>query len=73
MSAGAPAEQYETLLTISEVANVLRVSKMTIYRLVHDGQLPSMRIGKSLRVPVSALDAYLGQAAADVGSTDRTG
>jgi excisionase family DNA binding protein len=72
MSTGAPAEQYETLLTISEVANVLRVSKMTIYRLVHDGQLPSMRIGKSLRVPVSALDAYLSQAA-DAQSTDRTG
>lgn len=72
MPAGEPAEQYETLLTISEVANVLRVSKMTIYRLVHDGQLPSMRIGKSLRVPVSALDAYLSQAA-DAGSTDRTG
>lgn len=54
-------EEYETLLTIAEVANVLRVSKMTIYRLVHDGQIPSMRIGKSLRVPVSALDAYLGK------------
>lgn len=72
MSTGAPAEQYETLLTISEVANVLRVSKMTIYRLVHDGQLPSMRIGKSLRVPVSALDAYLSQAADPRGS-DQTG
>lgn len=67
MSAGSSAEHYETLLTISEVANVLRVSKMTIYRLVHDGQLQSMRIGKSLRVPMSALDAYLSQAA------DRTG
>lgn len=72
MSAGAPAEQYETLLTISEVANVLRVSKMTIYRLVHDGQLPSMRIGKSLRVPVSALDTYLGRAA-EAQAADRTG
>ena len=64
---GATAEQYEPLLTITEVANVLRVSKMTIYRLVHDGQLPSMRIGKSLRVPVSALDSYLSQAADTVG------
>ncbi len=72
MSTEATADQYETLLTISEVANVLRVSKMTIYRLVHDGRLPSMRIGKSLRVPVSALDAYLGRAA-EAGSVDQTG
>jgi excisionase family DNA binding protein len=55
-----PADQrYEQLLTITEVAQALRVSKMTIYRLVHDGQLQSMRIGKSLRIPVSALDGYL--------------
>jgi len=67
MPTEAIAGRYEQLLTITEVAHALRVSKMTIYRLVHDGRLPSMRIGKSLRVPVSALDGYLGQVTDNLG------
>jgi excisionase family DNA binding protein len=57
-----PTDQHftdEPLLTISEVASALRVSKMTIYRLVHGGELPAIRIGRSFRVPDSALRDYL--------------
>ena len=46
-------------LTIAEVASVMRVSKMTVYRLVHNGELPAVRVGRSFRVPQDALDAYL--------------
>ena len=53
----------EQLLTITEVAVALRVSKMTIYRLVHAGELPSIRIGRSIRVPAGALRTYLDSAA----------
>jgi excisionase family DNA binding protein len=44
------------------------VSKMTVYRLVHDGTLPALRIGRSLRIAASALHDYLHQA----GSTATT-
>lgn len=49
----------EPLLTISEVAAALRVSKMTIYRLIHAGELEAFRIGRSFRVPSAALREYL--------------
>ena len=47
------------LLTVAEVASLLRVSKMTVYRLLRSGELLSLRVGRSLRVPRTALDAYL--------------
>ncbi len=37
-------------LTVSEVADRMRVSKMTVYRLVHSGELPAVRFGRSFRV-----------------------
>lgn len=48
-----------SFMTVAEVAAVLRVSKMTVYRLVHSGELPSVRVGRSFRVPEKAVDAYL--------------
>ena len=42
-----------------EVADVMRVSKMTVYRLLHSGELPGVRVGRSFRVPQDALDHYL--------------
>ena len=38
-------------LTVAEVAAMMRVSKMTVYRLVHAGELPAVRVGRSFRVP----------------------
>ena len=35
-------------LTVAEVASVMRVSKMTVYRLVHNGDLPAVRVGPQL-------------------------
>ena len=46
-------------LTVAEVATVMRVSKMTVYRLVHSGELPAARVGRSFRVPEEAVDEYL--------------
>lgn len=42
-------------LTVSEVAEVMRVSRMTVYRLIHAGELPAIRVGKSFRVPNEAV------------------
>jgi excisionase family DNA binding protein len=46
-------------LTVAEVASIMRVSKMTVYRLVHSGEMPAVRVGRSFRVPEDAVDAYL--------------
>ncbi len=46
-------------LTVEEVADVMRVSKMTVYRLLHSGEMPGVRVGRSFRVPQDALEAYL--------------
>ncbi|MCA0179064.1 MAG: helix-turn-helix domain-containing protein [Actinobacteria bacterium] len=46
-------------LTVAEVASIMRVSKMTVYRMVHGGELPAIRVGRSFRVPEDAVDAYL--------------
>ena len=42
-------------LTIAEVAAMMRVSKMTVYRLIHSGEMPAIRVGKSFRVPEAAV------------------
>ncbi|MEJ7770336.1 MAG: helix-turn-helix domain-containing protein [Geodermatophilaceae bacterium] len=46
-------------LTVAEVAAVMRVSKMTVYRLLHSGELSGVRVGRSFRVPESAVHSYL--------------
>ncbi|MCP2261711.1 transcriptional regulator, AlpA family [Streptoalloteichus tenebrarius] len=46
-------------LTVAEVAAIMRVSKMTVYRLVHSGELPAVRVGRSFRVPEKAVNEYL--------------
>jgi excisionase family DNA binding protein len=46
-------------LTVAEVAAAMRVSKMTVYRLVHSGELPAVRVGRSFRVPEDAVHSYL--------------
>ena len=46
-------------LTVAEVAAAMRVSKMTVYRLVHSGHLPAIRVGRSFRVPEQAVHDYL--------------
>lgn len=46
-------------LTVAEVAALMRVSRMTVYRLVHAGELASVRVGRSFRVPEAAVHDYL--------------
>ena len=57
MSERRPSEVR--FLTVAEVASIMRVSKMTVYRLVHGGELPAVRVGRSFRVPEDAVHTYL--------------
>lgn len=54
-------------LTVAEVADMMRVSKMTVYRLVHSGELPAIRFGRSFRVPESAVEAAIDGHGTEVG------
>jgi len=47
------------MLTVSEIAEYLRVSDMTVYRLMSSGKLRHVRVGRSFRIPAQALMAYL--------------
>lgn len=55
-------------LTVAEVADIMRVSKMTVYRLVHAGELPAVRFGRSYRVLESAVTDTLQRPASDAAS-----
>jgi excisionase family DNA binding protein len=47
------------LLTVAEVARTLRVSNMTVYRLIKAGALPALRVGKNYRIREADLQAFL--------------
>ena len=55
-------EHEEVVLTISEVAEILRVHTTTIYRLVKRGELPGFKIGGNWRVNRASLDVWLTEA-----------
>jgi excisionase family DNA binding protein len=57
------AEKFDTaqtrFLTVGEVARLLRVSTMTVYRLINAGRLPAVRIGRSFRLRAVDIDRYV--------------
>ncbi|MEX2658294.1 MAG: helix-turn-helix domain-containing protein [Acidimicrobiales bacterium] len=48
-------------LTVAEVAGMLRVSTMTVYRLIKAGDLPATRVGKSYRLAEEDVDRFLAE------------
>ena len=57
----ADAQPFVTgaLLTVAEVAAGMRVSNMTVYRLIKGGELPAVRVGKGYRIRESELQRFL--------------
>jgi excisionase family DNA binding protein len=53
--------------TVAEVASVLRVSSMTVYRLINSGQLPAVRVGKSYRLREEDVNRYLSERFTEAG------
>lgn len=47
------------LLTVAEVAATMRVSNMTVYRLIKNGELPAVRVGKNYRLRDADLLRFL--------------
>jgi excisionase family DNA binding protein len=50
----------DRLLMVREVAELMRVSNMTVYRLNKAGDLPALRVGKNFRIRRSDVECYLG-------------
>ena len=61
------------LLTVNEVANILRVSNMTVYRLVKSGQIPAIRVGKNYRIKESDVNDYLDRGTQRIEEPDSGG
>ena len=59
-------------LTVAEVAEMMRVSNMTVYRLVQSGALPAVRFGRSYRIPESAVASAIELPGAATGSGPRS-
>ena len=55
------------LLTVSEVAAAMRVSNMTVYRLIKVGDLPAVRVGKNYRIRETDVERYLSERSVKVG------
>ncbi len=54
-----PPEQKSEYMTVSEVALLMRVSNMTVYRLIRSGELKAVQVGNRYRVKESDVHAYL--------------
>jgi excisionase family DNA binding protein len=68
MATNSPGDLSDPkFLTVAEVAAMMRVSKMTVYRLVHGGELPAVRVGRSFRVKEDDVDEYLRKSFYDAG------
>ena len=63
------AQSFEKarFLTVQEVAQLMRVSSMTVYRLIRAGDLPAVRVGRSFRVPEKVVHDYLRAAYIEAG------
>lgn len=63
----------DRLLTVGEVAGTMRVSNMTIYRLIKSGQLAAVRVGKNYRIRESDVNRYLTERSVKVEGSSTEG
>lgn len=54
--------------TVPEVAEILRVPKLHVYRLVREGKLPAIHVGRFVRISEDALRAWIGRGGAPLTS-----
>ena len=52
----------------AQAAQHLSIGRTTVYRLMTDGELTSIRIGRSRRIPLASIGAYVSR---QLGSTDQ--
>lgn len=52
-------KEYPNALSVSEVAEILRICKKTVYKLIHKGEIHAVRIGSEFRVSKRSLHRYM--------------
>ena len=52
-------EYYETLITPEEAADMLHCGMNAIYKLLNDGKIKAMRIGRRWKIPKRAVQEYI--------------
>lgn len=59
------------LLTVAESAIYLGVSRSLLYSYVMGGEIPSIKIGRARRIPVTVLDEWIAREVEDQASDER--
>ena len=57
----------ESLITIPDVMERLKIGRTMTYRLIRSGELPSVKLGRARRVSATALDAYINTLPGEIG------
>jgi len=52
-------EQYEDVLTIEDLKEILNIGKGSVYDLLNMGVIPALRIGRNWKIPKAAVIEYL--------------
>ena len=58
------------VLTVSDLQELFKVSRCTAYRLVWSKRVPSIRLGKTIRIPRAALERLLETAQSQKGGKE---
>lgn len=53
-------KEYPDVLTTKDLQSILGISGKTVFRLLHSGQIKSIKVGRNFRVPKIYLLQYLG-------------
>lgn len=54
-------EEYDALLSIQELRDILPIGRNAVYDLLNDGTIPAFRIGRNWKIPRESVEAYIGQ------------
>ena len=63
-------EEPGDVLTIDELADYLRISRSTLYKLAQEGRVPCQKVGRHWRFRKEAIDRWLGQCGKDGVKTE---
>ena len=53
-------KEYPDVLTTKDLQHILSVSSKTVFKLLHSGQIKSIKVGRNFRIPKIYLLQYLG-------------
>lgn len=56
---------YPDVVSIAELQSMLRIGRNTAYELVRSGKIRSVKIGRTYRIPLTAVEDYLNTPAED--------